>query len=65
MIGIITRIQTKKRKGYKYGFIEAYDGERYFFIVDRTDLSVGMEVSFKGERNEKGGYASQIHPFVP
>lgn len=60
MIGIIVSIR-KKRNKYKYGFIEAYDGERYYFRLEDENLMVGMEVKFKGERNEKGGYASKVN----
>ena len=63
MIGMVTKMQWKKSKPKKsYGFIAAADGENYWFSLNGVeDISIGDEVSFKGERNEKGFYASQVH----
>lgn len=66
MIGQVTKMQYKKsttRKNYgSYGFIHGADGEEYWFSFMKItqDIKVGDEVSFKGERNEKGFVATNV-----
>ena len=63
MIGKVTKIQKKKRKHSQlgYGFISDSDGVQYYFILaDATWVELGMIVSFKGEKNEKGNIAVQV-----
>jgi cold shock CspA family protein len=62
MLGTITKLQVKKNKPNRsYGFIEGHDGETYWFALrGREDLEIGMDVSFKGEKNEKGLTAVQV-----
>lgn len=64
MQGIITKIQFKKSKPKKsYGIISAFDGEQYYFKLNGLEyLSLGDEVSFKGDQNEKGFIATSVHP---
>lgn len=64
MIGQITKMQFKKSKPNRsYGFIHGADGEEYWFslIGISENINVGDEVSFKGERNEKGFIAHNVH----
>ena len=61
MQGLVTEMKTKY--GSKiYGFIDAYDGERYFFNSKSlsTEVHSGDEVKFKGITNEKGNYAIKV-----
>ncbi len=61
MLGIIDRIKLNKRKPKKsYGVILGYDGESYFFRLNDKPFKEGMEVSYRGERNEKGYYACEV-----
>ena len=62
MLGMVEKIQRKKYKPHRsYGFICAYDGERYWFnLKGNEDLQVGDEVSFSGGRNEKGFVARYV-----
>ncbi len=63
MIGQVIRIQyMKNRPNRSYGFIHGADGEDYWFSLLRIteDLKVGEEVSFRGERNEKGFVATNV-----
>ena len=64
MRGIVTKIVKKKRNRNDYGFIDAYDGETYFFLLKylKEDVRVGQEVFFTGSENEKGFFAKDIHP---
>lgn len=63
MIGQVVKMQYKKARPKKsYGFIHGADGEEYWFSLTaiNEDIKTGDEVSFKGERNEKGFYASNV-----
>lgn len=63
MLGQVVKLTFKKSKPKKnYGFIHGIDGEEYYFslIGVSEDIKIGDEVSFKGERNEKGGYAKEV-----
>lgn len=62
MIGQVTKIQYKKSKPKRsYGFIHGADGEEYWFSLNGIEgISVGDEVSYKGERNEKGFIARDV-----
>ena len=63
MLGLVTRVQyMKNRRNRSYGFIEGYDGESYWFSLKGIeDVKPGMEVSFKGDSNEKGLVARDVH----
>ena len=62
MIGMVTKMQWKKSKPKKsYGFIHGSDGEMYWFSLNGLEgISIGDEVRFEGERNEKGNYAYKV-----
>ena len=63
MLGQVVKLTFKKSRPKKnYGFIHGSDGEEYYFslIGVSEDIKIGDEVSFRGERNEKGGFASQV-----
>ena len=63
MIGQVTRLQFKKNKPNRsYGFIHGADGEEYWFSLRGIEgINLGDEVSFKGESNEKGNVAHNVH----
>ena len=65
MIGMVTKMQFKKSKPKKsYGFIAGCDGETYWFSLNGVEgISLGDEVQFKGERNEKGFIATNVSLF--
>ena len=63
MNGVVTKIVKKKsRPKRSYGFIKGNDGNDYYFSLLGIgfDLSVGDEVNYKGERNEKGFIARDV-----
>ena len=61
MLGIIGKIHISKKKPKKsYGVILGYDGESYFFKLNDQTFKEGMEVSYKGDRNERGYYAYEV-----
>ena len=62
MNGVVTKIQTKNRIKRSYGFIRGNDGNDYYFNLFGLsfDFSVGDEVIFTGERNEKGFIARDV-----
>ena len=62
MQGIVTKFWKNGHKKRKkpYGFIDGYDGEDYYFQTNGELFNVGDLVSFKGEINEKGNYASHV-----
>lgn len=62
LLGMVETIKVNKRRPHKsYGFIYAYDGERYWFSLKGVeDLKIGDEVSFSGGCNEKGFVARYI-----
>lgn len=66
MLGRVEKIQIKKSKPLRsYGFILGYDGERYYFpLRGREELQEGIEVSFRGSRDEKGNTAHDIQTIV-
>ena len=63
MIGQVTKMQYRKNKPKRsYGFIHGADGEDYWFsLIGIEGIQVGDEVSFKGGRNEKGYWATDVH----
>lgn len=63
MLGLVTRVQyMKNRRDRSYGFVEGYDGESYWFSLRGLEnIQPGIEISFKGERNEKGFIARDVH----
>ena len=61
MLGIIGKIHISKKKPNKsYGVILGYDGESYFFKLKDKPFKEGMEVSYRGGRNEQGYYAYEV-----
>lgn len=63
MIGQVTHVQYRKNKPNRsYGFIHGADGEDYWFSLRGIEgINLGDEVSFKGDTNEKGYVAYNVH----
>lgn len=67
MLGIVDKYYARPRgKKLPYGFIEAFDGEKYYFNKkgQKEEVSVGDEVSFRGMIGDKGGFATGVQKNV-
>ena len=61
MQGLVTKYYKKHGKN-SYGFIQAYDGESYYFNSNSilSEVHEGLEVSFRGKKNGKGFIAFDV-----
>lgn len=61
MQGLVTKYYKKHGRN-SYGFIQAYDGESYYFNSKTllSEVREGLEVSFRGKRNDKGFIAYDV-----